>query len=141
MDFTKTEKGYIVRLDRGEEITGKLKEFCSLQGIDCGTVIGIGSVESLKLGHYRVDTKRYTTREFNEPMEVSNLTGNICRMNGETYLHLHITVGNEQMQAYTGHLASGTVGGTCEVFISDDKGDVERRFSEETGLNLYSFSR
>ena len=60
-------------------------------------------------------------------------------MNGEPYLHFHINVCNEQMQVCGGHLNACCISATCEITITKIEGTVERRFSDDIGLNLYEF--
>jgi predicted DNA-binding protein with PD1-like motif len=61
-------------------------------------------------------------------------------MNGENYLHLHITIGNiEKNEVFAGHLNSAVVGATAEIVISIIDGEVSRRKDDTIGLNLITF--
>ena len=58
-------------------------------------------------------------------------------MDGEVYIHLHISLSNEENHAFGGHLTSAVISGTCELYIRVVDGEVGRYFDKEVGLNLY----
>ena len=57
-------------------------------------------------------------------------------MNGEIYLHLHITISDLNNNAFGGHLNSAIISTTGEIIIEEIEGDIEREFNEEVRLNL-----
>ena len=71
---------------------------------------------------------------------ISALVGNVSRKEGEPYLHLHITIGNPVTgEVHAGHLTSAVISATLELFLQVWDGDVDRRFSDTVGLNLFEF--
>jgi len=62
--------------------------------------------------------------------------GNITTMNGEVYLHLHITICNKELKTFGGHLTSAVVSATFEGVITLINGQVNRRKDPSVGLNL-----
>jgi len=76
-------------------------------------------------------------RELAGEYEITNLTGNITTKDGEVYLHLHITLGDEEYKAYGGHLNECWISGTCELVIDIVEGEIGRAFDEYSGLNLW----
>jgi hypothetical protein len=139
MDFAKFGSKYIVRLDKGEEIVSTLKEFCSKNSIKLGTVYGLGSTNDITIGLFNTHEKKYFSKEFKGDFEILNLTGNISTMNGETYLHLHVSISDSDLHSYGGHLNSAIVSGTAEIVVESIEGAVDRKFDSEVGLNLYNF--
>ncbi len=130
---------WIVRIDKGEEIVATLEQFCRQKGIRLGTVSGIGATDHATIGLFRTRTKEYVRKEVTGDHEITSLTGNISRMEGEVYLHLHISLSDANYHTFGGHLNSAVVSATCEIVVRALDGEVDREFSEEIGLNLYRF--
>ena len=139
MDFRKFGTKYVVRLEKGEEVVESLKTLCRENNIRLGTVSGIGAVDKAIIGLFEPATKKYHPRELTRVMEITSLMGNISEMKGEVYLHLHITLADSSYQTFGGHLNSAVISATGEIVIDVIDGKVDRRFSEEIGLNLFEF--
>ena len=139
MDFQKFENNYLLRLDKGEEIVSTLLDFCTKHSISLGKISGLGSTNKVKIGLFNTHTKRYSSKEYIGDFEIVNLTGNISTMNDEPYLHIHATISDSNLDAFAGHLNSAIISGTAEIFIECLPGRVDRKFSEEIGLNLFRF--
>jgi uncharacterized protein len=132
-----SDGSYIVRIDKGEEIVEKMKEFCLSEKIKTGWVSGIGAVRDITLGFFDPNTKQYSENIFEDSYEVSNLNGNITWKDDSPYIHLHITIADKDGRAYGGHLTRATVSGACEIVVGEASGVVVGRvFDEEVGLNL-----
>jgi len=141
MEFRKFSDTYVVRLDRGEEIIASLTELCKKEDIALGSIEGLGAADHAVVGLYDVGKKEYHKTEFNGPMEITALTGNVSRKDGEVYLHIHICFCDEAMNLHGGHLNECRISATCELFVRSIPGQVNRRFDAEgVGLNLYEFS-
>lgn len=139
MNYKKFGNKYVVRIDKGEEIVQTLEKFCQDNNITLGSIQGLGAADEIKIGVFETGTKEYHVAKLNGDHEITNLTGNISTMDGEVYLHLHITLANTEYEVCGGHLNSAVVSGTCEVIIDAIDGKVDREFSDEIGLNLYNF--
>lgn len=126
----------IVRVDRGEELIEGIKTAIKKEKIRLGIVSGIGAASSTTLGVYNVEEQKYYQSVFNGIHEITHLAGNVSEMDGETYLHLHITIADEKGHAHGGHLNEAIIGATSEIFIQIIDGSVDRYKDEETGLNL-----
>ena len=72
-------------------------------------------------------------------MEITSLLGNITTMNGETYLHLHINLCDENMNIKGGHLNECRISATGEIIVTKINGNVDRIKDNETGLNIFKF--
>lgn len=141
MEFRKFDDTYVVRLDRGDEIIASLTELCEKENIALGSIEGLGAADHVVVGLYNVGKKEYHKTEFNGPMEITTLTGNVSRKDGEVYLHIHINLCDEQMRLLGGHLNECRISATCELFVRAISGQVNRRFDADgVGLNLYDFS-
>lgn len=140
MEYKRFGQDIVLRVARGEEIAASLKELAVKEDIATASVSGIGAAENIVLGWYHVPTQDYRRQTFGAEHEITGLLGNISRMEGEVYLHVHATIGDDTAQAYAGHFESGVVSGTFEAIIHVIDGEVDRLADEETGLNLLSFS-
>ena len=139
--YKKIDNRYIVSIDNHTEIVKALNAFCKEKGIMSGSISGIGAIGELTLRFFNPKTKAYDDKTFREQMEISNLTGNISSMDGQVYLHLHITVGRSDYSALAGHLLSATLNGAGEFVVEDYGESVSRVYNPDLGLNVYDFAR
>ncbi len=135
-----TENTYLVRLTKGERTVESIKQFCLQKNIKNGWISAIGSIESPKVAHYRVDTKKYSEKVFDGIYEVTNLTGNIALFEKEPLVHIHVSLSDESMRAFGGHLVDATVSATLEIYIHSFTSEHTKLFSEEIGLKLWNLS-
>ena len=139
MEYRLFNDTYVIRLDRGEEVMTVLTDLCQREGIQLGSVAGIGAADRAILCLYDVVEKAYSKQVFNEPMEIISLMGTVSCKQGKTHLHLHATLSDAHMQAHGGHVNALVIGGTGEIFLRALPGQVGRRLDKETGLNVLSF--
>jgi hypothetical protein len=125
----------VVRIDKGEELVDCLKTICKKLDIKLGSIVGIGSTDKVTIGLLNTKTKKYQSKEFTGDHEITSLVGNITMMNGDVYLHLHITVGNVEHKAIGGHLTSAIISATFEGIIDIMEGIVIREYNDDVGLN------
>jgi len=136
MKFKKIKDNYFIRLERGEKIIENLKNFCAKQKIKCGYFFGIGALDRVELAHYIVENKKYTSKMLNEPLEIINMSGNITTFGNDVYLHCHITLSDDEMNAIAGHLKEGKISATCEIVLIKLNAKINRKHDEFIGLNL-----
>lgn len=136
MKFQKEDTVYIIRLEKGERIIEKLSGFCKSKKITAAYFNGLGAVSEAELGHFDLETKKYSTRMFQGQFEIASLHGNVSLVKGDPFIHAHMTLGDSTFSAFAGHLREGTVGATCEIFIVPINETLSRKPDEITGLNL-----
>ena len=139
MEYTRFGDRVVVRLDRGDEIVEMLKAVARKEKIACGVITGIGATDVFSVGVFDLNQKKYNVFEYTDNHEINALTGNVTTMNGETYLHVHITCTNGKGQVVGGHLLSGVISLTGEIIIDIIDGRVERKRDEELGINRLAF--
>lgn len=140
MKFQPTKYGFLVVLDRGDEIISSLTQFAEHQQIRSGFFAGIGAVEKTTLAYYDLDLKKYLPREFPERMELVSLHGNYTFLNRKPFVHCHVTISGRDFVAYSGHLMKSTVSATGEIFVTVTSNEISRGPDEVTGLNLIQWS-
>ncbi|MBO4378492.1 MAG: DNA-binding protein [Clostridia bacterium] len=139
MEYRRFGDTYVVRMDRGEEILASLTALCEKEDIVLAQVDALGAVDHAAVCVYDVPTKTFFRKEFNEPMEISNLCGTVTRKDGKVYLHLHVTVCDKDLAAHGGHATELRVSATCEMVLRTIPGMVDRRLDENVGLNVFKF--
>lgn len=139
MEYKRFGSTVVARIDRGEEIVNTVKEIALKEGLQLASVSALGATGDFTVGVFNVDEKQYHANRFQGNFEIVSLTGTITTMDGAFYAHLHMSAGNEQGQVFGGHLNRAVVSATCEMVIQVIDGTVDRRFSEDVGLNLFRF--
>lgn len=139
MEYRVFGETIVLRLEKGEEILEIIKKLCEKEDIKAGSISGLGATNHVVIGLFKVDEKKYYSNTFEEDFEITNLTGNISRMNGEVYLHIHGTFANIEGKCIGGHLNKSVISATSEIIITKINAGIKREFSEEIGLNLIQF--
>ena len=143
----KLGKVVVLRLKPGADVLLGLTEACKEAGIKNGVILScIGSLAVVKYCNpVEVPTKAgYGYGEIlhlTGPIELTNATGIICHDDeGNTNLHVHMTVTDRHGNAHGGHLVEGTkVLLTTDVIIAEIEGLVMgRKFNEELGVPLFA---
>jgi len=135
MKVKRVEGGFIVVLERGEEVVKALTDFVNENELEGGEVRGVGGVKNVVLGFYDIERKEYLKRRFDGFFELLSLIGNISIVDGKPFCHLHATLSGRDYGAIGGHLFEATVSVTGEFFIQAAP-KLTRKFDETTGLNL-----
>lgn len=140
MEYRTFPQGWVVRLNKGDEVVDCLTRLVEEEDIRLASVSGLGAAGDVTVGVFNTSTKEYHTRRCQGEYEISALVGNVTRMDGKPYLHLHITIGNPVTgEVHAGHLTACVISATAEIFVQNWDGTVGRTFSPEVGLNLLDF--
>ena len=139
MEYRRFGNKIIARIDKGEEILTTIKEISLTENIKLASVQALGATDEFTVGVYKVDEKKYYSNEFKGYFEIVSLTGTINTMDGEFYTHIHMSAGNDKGEVFGGHLNKAIVSATCEMVIDIIDGNVDRKYDEETGLNVFRF--
>ena len=127
---------YVISLAPGEEIVGQLHVFLEQEKIHNAYFWGIGALKRAELAHYRVDTKRYSSKEFEEPLELANLTGNAFVYEDKPLVHAHAALANERFETFGGHLVSAVISSACEIVLVKMNSQLQKKYSPVTGLKV-----
>lgn len=139
MEYRRFDSTYVIRLEKGEEITEQLKAFAVHEGVKLATVQAIGAVNDFTVGAFDTTEKKYYSNDYQGTYEIVSLLGSITTKDGAFYSHLHMCAADETGRAVGGHLNRAVISATCEMFVTVLPGTVERAFSDEVGLNLFKF--
>lgn len=136
MVYTKVDDGFLIRLEKGELIVSTLTQFCIDKSIKSGVISGIGGVVWAELAFYDLEQRAYEYEKYDEPLEITNLSGNISMVGDKSFLHIHATMSDSNFHAYGGHLKEAEVGATCEIMIRQFSKPITRAHNEEVGLKI-----
>ena len=137
MEYRRFQDTLVVRIDKNEEITEQIRRIAEQEQIKLASVQALGAVNDFTVGVFDTTTKTYASNRFQGAYEIVSLTGTISTMDGAFYLHLHMSAGDSTGAVFGGHLNRANVSATCEMVIRVIDGSIDRRFSEEVGLNLF----
>ncbi len=141
MDTLKVKSGYILKLEINEDIIAELKNFTRQKKIKSAFLFGLGAGKEITLGYYDPVKKNYLKRFFADDNEFASIVGNIAYFDDEPILHIHCTISPGNFNAYSGHLFSGKVAATVELFVMPLDKKLIRKADAKTGLNLLSFNQ
>lgn len=135
-----TDNKILLRFEMGEDFIEQCRKFCENKEIHTAIFEGIGSIQDPVLGHYKVESKKYSQVKLNGVYEVLSLKGNITTNENELIIHAHMTISDDQMKAFGGHLVSGKVSATLEVGLTKFATKITKSFNQQIGLNLLDLS-
>jgi predicted DNA-binding protein with PD1-like motif len=142
MRKVKSREAFIGKLSHGSDLLEEITDICRKEDIRLGRVEALGAVQKARLGFYNQQTREYQFLEFNQPLEITKLVGNVSLKEGDPFVHAHVTLADKAGNAYGGHLAPGTLVFACEFVLEAFEGPIlERDFDEVTGLSLWTMSK
>ncbi len=136
MEYQETGLGYVVHILRGEDIFDVLPRFCVEKGITAISLSGLGAVEGLTCGHYDLANKRFVMKEYEQLVELLNMSGNVALVNGKPTLHIHGVFSDDTNQAFGGHVTRMRAGITIEAHLVVHQKPIQKVQDEFSGLHL-----
>lgn len=123
----------VVRLNDGEDLHKSLQEVIDQHEIESGLVLsGIGMLRNFVLGYF--DGNEYQKKKFTDPCELTSLQGSISTK-GETVIHLHSSLADENRNVIGGHLFEAEVCTLNEIVIRKlERVVLTRNLNPSTGL-------
>lgn len=136
MKVKKCKSFYVVRLEKDEEIVGKIRELAKKYRIKGAFFFGLGVANNLTLGYFDARRKTYIKRKFKGEYEFTGLSGNISCFGKEIVVHCHATIADEKFNAFGGHVFEAFIPATCEILVMPLTRKLTRKRDAITGLNL-----
>jgi hypothetical protein len=138
--YKKNSFGYVVRLEKGEEVISSISQLTEKEEIPGGFFLGLGAVKDVTLGYFDMEKKEYIKKTFEDEFELSSLVGDIFYLDGKPGVHAHATLSDPRFNIIGGHLFSALATATVELFIYLTDDVLKRRPDPEIGLNLLDLS-
>jgi predicted DNA-binding protein with PD1-like motif len=139
MQHVKTEKGYIIKLARGEELITTLTQWCIGNGIANAVFQGIGAVERVQIGYYDLAKKEYFFRREEGVFEVASMQGNVALVDEQPFIHAHAVLSrcDDSLECIGAHIKEASVAVTLEIFLVPLEATVSRTLDDDIGLKLF----
>lgn len=115
MEYKRFGDTLVLRLDPPEEICESITAAARTENIALAEISGIGAADSFTVGVYNTVTKEYRSNTLNGAYEIVSLTGTLTSKDGEPYLHLHFSAGDENGRVSGGYLNRAAVSATAEI--------------------------
>lgn len=138
MQYTQSDRTYILRIEKGEDVLETLTLFCERNKIANAHFRGIGAVKGLTCGYYALEEKKYYFTDYDDLIEVVSLTGNVMLKERKPFIHVHGVFTDTQNVAFGGHIKEMKAGVVVEVILEVLSSKIERLHDEEIGLFLMS---
>jgi len=138
MQVRDTGQGYVIRVERGEELITTLTGFCTRRGIQAAIFQGIGAVERVQIGYYDLEKREYFFRKENGIFEVASMQGNVALVDEKPFIHAHAVLSrcDESLECIGAHIKEAFVAVTLEVFMTPLDTGISRVYDEAVGLKL-----
>lgn len=136
MKVKRTSDGYMLRLEKGEEVVSTITGFVASENIQAGTIAGLGAVCDATIGYFSSHSKKYYQQSFEGEFELLSLTGNISWLDDKPVLHAHVVLSKPDYSLIGGHLFSAVVALTVEAHIRPFEPKIFRKLDKDIGLNL-----
>jgi len=138
MQIRDVEKGFMLKLERGEELIATLTDFCTKRGIQSGVFNGIGAVERVQIGYYDLGKREYFFRTEAGVFEVASMQGNIALVEDRPFIHAHAVLSrcDASLECIGAHIKEAFVAVTLEVFLTPFDAGIRREMDASIGLKL-----
>jgi predicted DNA-binding protein with PD1-like motif len=125
-------------METGEKIIETLTRFCERKKIRAGSFTGIGTCRGAELGFFDGEKKAYRWKKLKGDFEITALAGNFSVLDGKSFVHAHITLGDRGFRAWAGHLKEAETLATCETVLTPLPGELLRKSDPGLALNRLS---
>lgn len=145
MEYRKIGNNYYVRMDRDDEIVGKLLEVCNKESLQSAVYSGIGGCQCAELQTFVPEKGQFETELIEGMLELVSLNGSVVTGDdGQLYHHTHALFSYKKdgkHEVVGGHLKSTTVLYTAEIEIRPTiDGVIGRKYDPETNTGFWNFS-
>ncbi len=129
---------FMGKLPHKADLIGSLTEAATANGIRAGAIQVMGALQGAKVGFYDQWSKTYRELTFAKPLEIVSGMGNVSLRDVKPFVHLHLSLSDEEGKVFGGHAMEGCTVFAAEYIIMPLTGATPLRvFDETTGLYLW----
>ncbi|MFX1366699.1 MAG: PPC domain-containing DNA-binding protein [Promethearchaeota archaeon] len=134
---TKIKRVLVGKIEPDEDLIDSILKLVKQYNVYSGFIKCIGALKIFTIGFYRIDSKEYDMKTFNENVELISCIGNIAYMEGEPIIHLHVSLGRSDYSIIGGHLSRPSIISiTGETIIFEFDKKINRVNDPIYNLNL-----
>lgn len=137
MFYQEIQNGYVVRLEKGEQLVGTLQDFITKENIPSCSIQLIGSVTDPVLAYYDLGAKKFNQKKCSGDFELLPCIGSVGFENETPLVHLHASLSDKNFNVIGGHVIEMTVHATCEALLFRLDQKLLKSYNNEIGLKLY----
>lgn len=126
----------VLIIPRGKEVLAELSRYAKETKAPSAWISGLGGADKVVLSFYNLDSQSFSWTEYEEPLEILNLTGNLAWVDGDPVWHIHGTFSRNNLSVVGGHVKELHIGLTGEFHLTPLTKQLTRQHDETTGLNL-----
>ena len=134
------EKVHYIKFEKDKLLLESLTQYAKDNNIKTAEISFIGAVQNVNVMYFNQSNKEYDKHKFEGGHEVLSGLGNVSILEGEPFVHVHMTVADKNGNAFGGHLDEGTKIWLIEAVIKQPtffgKG-IERHFDDELCLSVW----
>ena len=132
------EIGFILKLEKAEEVISSIADFCARRGIRSAIFQGIGAMKDTTMGYYNLAGRDYVWKTFPEDREVASMSGNVALVDDKPFVHAHVVLAacDDSLSCVGGHLKEAKVAVTLEIFLTSLPTPLTRELDDSIGLKL-----
>jgi predicted DNA-binding protein with PD1-like motif len=127
---------FILALNMGENLFEGIMRCAVDADLKSASISGLGALDDVTVAYYNLATKSYQTKLFHGMYELVSLNGNIAKLDGKPFIHIHAAIGDDQYQLFGGHIMDAIVGPSAEITIIPLAADIHRQYDDQSGLKL-----
>ncbi len=134
------ELGFVLKLEKGEEVISSISTFCDKRGIRGAIFWALGAVDNFKIGYWDSERRDYFFRHEPDVHEVASMSGNVALVDDKPFVHAHAVLSkcDESCATIGGHVKEARVAVTLEVFLTSLPTPLTRTMDGSIGLRLLS---
>ena len=120
-----------------EDLIDGIKEIVGKHKIKAGLINTIGALKKFTIGYFDITKKEYNFKTIEENVELISCMGNISYKDEEPIIHLHVTLGKEDLSIIGGHLSQPSIiSVTGEVYVYEIAEKLSRSIDPQFNLSL-----
>ena len=144
MIYRRERNQLYIRVDKGEEVLGKILEVCERESVKGGSFMGIGACKEAVTATYVPEENDFKNHSAEGMLEMVSLMGNVCLENRKLIEHSHASFSyfdeSDKLCMLAGHLKKAIVSYTAEIVLTISEKPIEKVFDDKVGITVWNLN-